>query len=182
MTSARVTTRDELDSLLEAHRSCSRRLPAPATSRFTRPEITRAIRRWVELYGEPPTVFDWDPAWARRRGEAWRAERFEAGDWPTVAIVRRQFGNLSRALFAADVRPRRGPTRGRSHTLSDAQIPEATRKGHRRYGEPPATSDWAPARARQGGQLWRIDRYYAGDWPSSNTVVRRFGTFSEAVR
>ena len=32
------------------------------------------------------------------------------------------------------------------------------------------------------GQLWRLDRYYAGNWPSTNTVVRRFGTFSEAVR
>ena len=174
--------RGELDSLLSAHRAHSHSLPAPAASRFTRDEIISAIRRWQEQYGEPPTVFDWDPTWARRRGEDWRAERFEAGEWPTVAIVRRQFGNLSKALFAADARPRRGPTRGRAHLLSDDEILNSIREWHRLYGEPPATSDWAPARARSGGQLWRLDRYYAGTWPSTNTVIRRFGTFTEAVR
>lgn len=172
----------ELDSLLRAHRSDAGRLPAPAVSRYTRAEIIAAIQRWQDQYGEPPKVIDWDPSWARRRGEQWRVERFEAGDWPTAAIVRRQFGNMSKALFAAGARPRRGPTRGRSHTLTDEQILDAIRDWHRQYGEPPATSDWAPARARHGGQLWRIDRYYAGDWPSTNTVVRRFGTFTEAVR
>jgi len=173
---------EALDSLLRAHRSDSQRLPAPAASRFTREEIIAAIKRWQELYGEPPKVFDWDPSWARRRGEAWRAERFEAGDWPTVAIVRRQFGNMSKALFAAGARPRRGPTRARSHILSDAEILNAIREWTELYGEPPAIADWSPARARSAGQLWRLDRYYAGNWPSTNTVVRRFGTFSQAVR
>ena len=155
-----------VDSLLKAHRSDAARLPAPATSRYTRDEIIAAITRWQERYGEPPKVFDWDPSWARRRGEIWRAERFEAGDWPTVAIVRRQFGNMSKALFAAGVRPRRGPTRARSHTLSDAEILTAIREWTELYSEPPAIADWSPARARSAGQLWRLDRYYAGNWPS----------------
>jgi hypothetical protein len=171
----------DLDALVRAHRSDAGRLPAPADSRFTRDDIVNSIQRWEERYGEPPKVFDWDPSWARRRGEPWRAERFEAGNWPSVAIVRRQFGNMSKALFAAGVRPRRGPTRARSHRLSNEEVLDAIRAWTERYGEPPATSDWSPARARHAGQLWRIDRYYAGDWPSSNTVIRRFGTFTEAV-
>jgi hypothetical protein len=171
-----------VDSLLRAHRSDAERLPAPAVSRYTREEIIAAIQRWQQHYGEPPKVFDWDPSWARRRGEEWRAERFEEGDWPTVAIVRRQFGNMSKALFAAGIRPRRGPTRARSHTLSDDAILDAIREWTELYSEPPAIADWSPARARSAGQLWRLDRYYAGNWPSTNTVVRRFGTFSEAVR
>jgi hypothetical protein len=171
-----------VDSLLKAHRTDAERLPAPAESRFTRDQIVIAIKRWHDQYGEPPKVFDWDPSWARRRGEAWRAERFEAGDWPSVAIVRRQFGNMSKALFAAGVRPRRGPTRARSHVLSDEEILSAIREWTRLYKEPPAIADWSPARARAAGQLWRLDRYYAGNWPSTNTVVRRFGTFSDAVR
>ena len=171
-----------VDSLLKAHRTDAERMPAPAVSRYTREQIIASIKRWQERYGEPPKVFDWDPSWARRRGETWRAERFEAGDWPTVAIVRRQFGNMSKALFAAGVRPRRGPTRARSHVLSDDEILTAIREWARLYKEPPAIADWSPARARSGGQLWRLDRYYAGNWPSTNTVVRRFGTFSEAVR
>jgi Homing endonuclease associated repeat len=127
-------------------------------------------------------VVDWDPAAARRRGEFWRAERFEAGQWPTSAIVRRQFGNLSKALFVAGVRPRSGPTRGRSHTIADEEIVGAIRRWTELYGEPPAMADWSPARARRAGQEWRLERYYAGDWPSVNTVLRRFGTFGEAVR
>ena len=172
----------QLDSLLRAHRSDVARMPAPAVSRFTRTEIIRAIQRWQELYGEAPKVVDWDPTWARRRGEDWRAERFEAETWPTAAIVRRQFGNMSKALFAAGARPRRGPTRGRSHTLTDEEILAAIVKWCELYEEPPAISDWSPARARAAGQAWRIERYYAGNWPSSNTVVRRYGTFAEAVR
>ncbi len=180
--SVQVLHSHAVDSLLRAHRSDAERLPAPAVSRYTREEIIAAIQRWQQHYGEPPKVFDWDPSWARRRGEDWRAERFEAGDWPTVAIVRRQFGNMSKALFAAGIRPRRGPTRARSHTLSDDAILDAIREWTELYSEPPAIADWSPARARSAGQLWRLDRYYAGNWPSTNTVVRRFGTFSEAVR
>ncbi|WP_028065921.1 homing endonuclease associated repeat-containing protein [Solirubrobacter soli] len=172
----------DLDALLEAHRSDERRLPGPAESRYTREEIIEAIQRWNTEHGEPPKVFDWDPSWARRRDQAWRAERFERGDWPTIAIVRRQFGNLSKAIFAAGLRPRRGPARGRSHLLTDEQLLDAIREWTKLYGEPPATADWAPARARSHGQTWRLDRYYAGDWPSTNTVIRRFGTFSEAIR
>jgi len=173
---------DPPDSLLKAHRSDVARLRAPAISRFTRDEIIASIKCWQERYGEPPKVIDWDPSLARRSDDSWRAERFEAGDWPTIAIVRRQFGNMSKARFAAGARPRRGPTRARSHVLSDAEILAAIRDWTRIYGEPPATADWAPARARGGGQLWRVERYYAGSWPSTKTVIRRFGTFSAAIR
>jgi hypothetical protein len=174
--------RGELDALLDAHHADASHLPAEAEGRFSRERIVEAIHDWTQRFGEPPKVYDWDPALARRRGQDWRAERFEAGDWPTLAIVRRQFGNLSKALFAAGIRPRQGPTRARGHVLTDEQILAAIREWHRRYGEPPTRSDWSPARALQLGQEWRVDRYRAGNWPSFNTVVRRFGTLTEAVR
>ena len=69
---------------------------------------------------------------------------------------------MSKALFAAGVSPRRGPTRARSHTLSDDAILDAIREWTELYSEPPAIADWSPARARSAGQLWRLDRYYAG--------------------
>jgi hypothetical protein len=174
--------REALDSLLAAHEADAARLPAPADSRYTREDIVAAVHRWIELHGSPPTVFDWDASWARRRGEIWRAERYEAGDWPSLAIVKRQFGNMSKALYAAGVRPRRGPIRPRAHLLSETDVIEAIREWTRRYGEPPATSDWSPTRARRAGQQWRAERYEAGDWPSVSTVVRRFGTFTAAVQ
>jgi hypothetical protein len=70
----------ELDALLKAHRSEAARLPAPAVSRYTREQIVASIERCQEQYGEVPRVVDWDPSWARRRGEDWRAERFETGE------------------------------------------------------------------------------------------------------
>jgi HNH endonuclease len=174
--------RGALDSLMAAHQADWARLPAPAHSRFTRDAIVAAIHLWVEQHGAPPTVFDWDPAWARRRGEEWRAERFEQGDWPTLAVVKRQFGNMSKALFHAGLRPRRGPVRARAHLVSDGDVLDAIRRWTERYGEPPAITDWSPSRARRSGQEWRAERYHAGDWPSVSTVVRRFGTFTAAVR
>jgi hypothetical protein len=173
--------RGALDALLAAHRADQDHLPAEAQSRFTRDAIAQAVLRWIELHGSPPTVFDWDPSWARRRGEEWRAERFEAGDWPSLAIVKRQFGNMSKALFHAGVRPRRGPVRARPNLLSDEDVLDAIRRWTSRYGEPPATADWSPSRARRRGQEWRAERYHGGDWPSVSTVVRRFGTFTAAV-
>jgi hypothetical protein len=164
-------------SLLE-----ERRLRRVATNgRFTPHEIIAALQAWNERHGEPPRGIDWDPARARLLGQDWRAERFEAGRWPTLAIVRRQFGTWSDAVLAAGLRPHRGPIRPRPRALSDEAILDAIRAWARRYGEPPAWADWSPARARRQGQEWRAERYLSGDWPSSNTVVRRFGTFGAAV-
>jgi hypothetical protein len=61
---------------------------------------------------------------------------------------------MSKALFAAGVRPRQGPVRAQAHLLSDEDVLDAIR------GEPPATPDWSPSRARNAGQQWRADRYH----------------------
>jgi hypothetical protein len=66
--------------------------------------------------------------------------------------------------------------------LSDEDLLDAIREWASRYGEPPATTDWSPSRARGAGQEWRAERYLAGDWPSVSTVIRRFGTFGDAIR
>jgi len=73
---------------------------------MTRPEIIRAIRRWDELYGEPPTMADWDPYRARRLGQAWRIARYRDGNWPSSKTVRNKFGRLSDAIAAAGLVPR----------------------------------------------------------------------------
>jgi hypothetical protein len=74
--------------------------------RMTRPEIVRAIRRWYELYGEPPTMADWDPYRARQIDQTWRIARFRDGNWPSVQTVRNKFGRLSDAIAAAGLVPR----------------------------------------------------------------------------
>jgi hypothetical protein len=65
-----------------------------------------AIRRWYELYGEPPTTADWDPYKARQIAQQWRAERYHAGDWPSTKSVRNHFGRMSAAVAAAGLVPR----------------------------------------------------------------------------
>lgn len=152
-----------------------------AEGSFTREQIVASIRRWTKRYGQPPREIDWDPAAARRRGKPHLAQRFEESRWPSLAMVRRQFGTLGAARRVAGVAPPQAASRARPHALTDEEILAAIRSWTERHGEPPSMSDWAPARARRCGQHWRAQRYLAGDWPSLSTVLRRFGTLSAAV-
>jgi Homing endonuclease associated repeat len=158
-----------------------REAPRSRPRRFSRDEITAAIRAWAELYGEPPATADWDPSRARRNGHEWRAHRFEQGTWPSVEMVRRQFGTLSAAVEAAGYPPRSAPTRLRAHVLGPPEIVDAIQEWARRYGSPPTMSDWEPSRARRNGHEWRVVRYARGDWPSARTVRKHFGTFNAAI-
>jgi hypothetical protein len=52
-----------------------------------------------------------------------------------------------------------------------------------RFGEPPCSADWNPSLARWRAQEWRVERYRAGLWPSTNAAKRPFdGSFDAAVR
>jgi hypothetical protein len=166
-----------------------RRQPAaPARRRFavvpeTRAEeILEAIRRWAELHGEPPTLADWEPSRAVARGQAWRLERFRAGEWPTTRVVRYHFGMMGAAVAAAGLRPRRRPTRVRRPLRSADSVLESIRSWVERYGETPGMADWDPPRARAIGQMWRVARFYEGDWPNVATVRHHFGTLNAAVQ
>jgi hypothetical protein len=150
--------------------------------RYTREDIVARIQQWTSTHGQPPTIRDWDPSRAQRSGEAWRAERFATGDWPSVGMVRRQFGTFNAAVQAAGLTPRQGPRRVKRHLAGPEQVLDAIVQWTRRYGEPPTQADWDPVRARRLGQQWRIARYTEGDWPSLNTVLNRFGSLGEAVR
>jgi hypothetical protein len=80
--------------------------PARRPARMTSEEILKAIRRWNERYGEPPTMADWDPYRARRIGQEWRIERYDEGNWPSMKTVRNHFGRLSHAVASAGLVPR----------------------------------------------------------------------------
>jgi len=179
---ARGSRRFSAEALLHAQSQseCDERAVA-ANGRFTRDEIIAAIRRWHERYGSAPKSIDWDPSTARRRGQSWRSERFERSEWPSLAMVRRQFGTMSNALHAAGLRPRPQPIRPRGQVLTRADILRAIQEWNRLYGEPPALADWAPARARRLNHHWRVQRYLAGDWPHLSTVLKRFGTLGAAI-
>jgi hypothetical protein len=155
---------------------------AACPPRFSPNEIIERIREWTLLYGEPPTIRDWDPSRARRTGQVWRAERFEAGAWPSVGMVKRQFGRFNAAVQAAGLAPQQGPRRVKRHLTGPEQVIAAIVEWTKRYGEPPTQADWDTVRARRSGQVWRIVRYGSGDWPSLNTVLYHFGSLGEAIQ
>jgi hypothetical protein len=74
---------------------------------MTRAEVLDEIRRPIDLYGEPPTMADWDPYRAWRIGQAWRIRRNAEGDWPTTQTVGNKFGRLSDVVAAVGFVPRR---------------------------------------------------------------------------
>jgi hypothetical protein len=150
-------------------------------STFSRDEIVDAIRKWVELHGEAPTMADWEPARARRLGQEWRARRFESGAWPSARMVRGQFSTFNAAIKAAGLTPRPAPARLCRNLSGPEAIVDALIEWTRRYGDIPTMADWDPTRARRLGQEWRIARYYQGDWPSARTVAVHFGSFAKAA-
>jgi hypothetical protein len=87
-----------------SRRADSTRSRRPA--RLSATEIVAAIRRWHDLYGEPPSMADWDPYRARQIGQEWRISRYDASDWPSIKSVRNHFGRLSDAVAAAGLVPR----------------------------------------------------------------------------
>jgi hypothetical protein len=150
-------------------------------TRISPEEIVGAIQRWAERYGAPPTALDWDPARARRVGHGWRAQRFEAGSWPSARVVRGAFGTFNAAVESAGHVPRPAPVRISANLAGPESILEALREWTRRYGDVPSLADWDPGRARRLKQDWRAARYYDGDWPSMRSVINHFGSLRAAV-
>lgn len=51
-----------------------------------------------------------------------------------------------------------------------------------RYGTSPTATDWNPAMLRKkGGDPEALERYLDGNWPSTPTVVRRFGRWNKML-
>lgn len=64
------------------------------------------------------------------------------------------------------------------------RIVEKIREWKRRYGEPPVATDWNPALARYHGLLRAsliAERYAAGDWPATSSVLNHFASWNEAI-
>lgn len=106
--------------------------PRPAPTRIRQHRGTEgvlaALREWQERYGAPPTMADWEPARARRLGQDWRAERYAAGDWPSMRTVRHHFGTLTAAVGAAGLTP--APRGRRTSTARLVQREAWERRAH----------------------------------------------------
>jgi hypothetical protein len=96
-----------LNAALAAAGLAIRAAPIKLAANLTGPRaVTDAIRAWVRMYGEVPTLADWDPARARRLRQGWRIARYNQGDWPSARAVQARFGSMSKAIEAAGLPPR----------------------------------------------------------------------------
>ncbi len=111
---------------------------------WTHEEAIDAGLAWVERHGEPPTRTELDPALMRRqirkaeeRLEQLRERegRFEPGEMPGMAVIRRLFTGIDPYLTALGFTPRgtgRPPARMRSEHAAQAQrVLDALHAGHR---------------------------------------------------
>lgn len=83
-------------SVKRAVRAAPHRRRGTRQRSFSRAELIACLREWEAIYGTVPTVADWEPSRARRAGREWQAKRFEAGGWPSMSVVRREFQNTDR--------------------------------------------------------------------------------------
>lgn len=61
------------------------------------------------------------------------------------------------------------------------RVIEAIRAWAERYGAPPAAPDWNPAQARWFGHPEKVERFRGGEWPSTTTVAKRFGSWAAGI-
>ena len=141
-----VSGRSDLESSFAVSRRHpqKRRTASPSTRSFSNEEILAAIGNWSRRYGGPPTLLDWEPSRARRMGQTWRAERFEADVWPSARVVCLQFGTFNAAMEAAGFTARRAPSRQRANLSGPEAVLEAMIEWTRRYGDVPTMADWDP--------------------------------------
>lgn len=103
------------------------------------------------------------------------------------------------AAFAAAPAPEHGPPtvnasdrthKNRRDRYTHDEIIAAILRWADDHDEPPAQADWNPALLRRHarvmaakavGHLQRIAEYDSGDWPSSTTVVKYFGSWNAAL-
>jgi hypothetical protein len=124
---------------------------APRPRAYSRADIIDAIRRWEARYAEPPRMIDWEPARARRLGQAWRANRFDDGEWPTVRMVVLQFDTFNDAVRGWADAPHRPAATGREPDRTGSDHGGVSRVGPSlrrrssdgRLGSSPSAPNWA---------------------------------------
>jgi hypothetical protein len=136
--------------------------PSPARPRiheWSKTEIVDALRRHA-VDGVAPSSKKW-----RKRGV----------DHPASRTVIDIFGSWVAATDAAGLERCRPPGR------SNEEMLDAIRRWVATYGAPPKITDWSPREARRIGREDVALRCEAGDWPTSGSVCKRFGSWRAAI-
>lgn len=108
------------------------------------------------------------------------------------ARMRQRYGGICIDCGAPTSWPRgpirNGPAKRCAACASVAQIVwtreliiAALHEWTRLYGRTPSSVAWNPSLARSKGQLDLVERFYAGRWPSTSIVQKRFGSWNAAI-
>lgn len=99
----------------------------------TRQWILDSFREWVERFGRPPVVAEWNPAMARQLGRSDYLEQHAATGrkWPSDSCVADHFGSWNGGVEAAGLTPCRSGN-WRDETSRRARLREAAGTAQRR--------------------------------------------------
>ncbi|MTD47341.1 hypothetical protein GKE82_24350 [Conexibacter sp. W3-3-2] len=126
--------------------------------RWTKAELVALVKEWAaEHDGQPPRTQDWMPSADPDRPSRWT---LELPRWPPASAGRIVFGSWANLLLAAGF-----PIYNASWTRE--QVLDALRAWAQEHGKAPPKQAWDTT---------------DGSHPSSATVRRMFGSFTEAVR
>lgn len=79
------------------------RCAAATRAKWDQAAVIDCYLNWWARFGVEPTSTDWNHTHARRRAGV-ALERFQAGRWPTLTVIKRLFGNWSALTTAARAR------------------------------------------------------------------------------
>jgi AraC-like DNA-binding protein len=80
----------------DAYAYCKSCHPGAIAPKWTRERVRAAMRDWRDLYGKPPSSYDWSRTHASRRG-ADALARLADGDWPAPGTVTDLYGTWAAA-------------------------------------------------------------------------------------
>lgn len=136
--------------------TCAVRASNP--QRWAKAELIDLVKEWAaEHDGQPPRTTDWLPSGDPERPSQWT---LDLPRWPPASAGRIVFGSWANLLLAAGFTVYNPP-------WTHDEVLDAIRAWAREHGKAPPKQTWDTT---------------DGTHPSSATVRRMFGTFSEAVR
>ena len=80
----------------DAYEYCKRCHPGAIAPEWTRERVREAMRAWQQLYGMPPSSYDWSRTHASRRGGE-SLSRLQDGRWPAASTVSDLYGSWAQA-------------------------------------------------------------------------------------
>lgn len=160
---------------------------------WPRERLIKAMQDWETIFGEPPSIVDWNSTQARKLGDEVRAKYFDDNkdQWPWFSQVVREFGTWNAGIKAAGFTPRPRHGTSESNSVNRKRKSVSLKTGEREkywtrerilqriqdyfqmYGVPPKSTEWLqPCEIVDGHRIW----------PTTGSVQKEFGSWNKGIR